>query len=305
MELNNATNPLIICREDLVTMASDIIASTVNLILSIGGSFLNLLVCVTILTSTRFRSSCYLFMLSPAASDLLITAIVQPILVYTTIDGFGGQCFTKLVRGMSLVTAINLAVSLQTLTWISLDRCLAALSPFRHNIILSSKRGKLIIVKTWLVAVFVCILAGFRILSHEVVQRLAMAALFACYIIMIASYGLIWNSVRKQRRILSENCRVHGKTTKTEKRLATNSALIVGLFTLSWVPMEFVILNREKGDYTRRPARNWAFTGGLASATIDSAVYFYRNKDMRDSARKILKRLQNCMLSVYQAEVQS
>ncbi|XP_052798372.1 orexin receptor type 2-like isoform X2 [Mya arenaria] len=148
----------------------------------------NMLVCFTIYRMMSMRTVTNLFLLNLSIADILVLFICLPTAVLTDVTEtwFLGTAFCKITQ---FVTTTTIAVSVLTLTAISVERWYAICHPLSfHSTV---RRARAIIVVIWLLSS--CIALPETIAAEEVRQWDDSVLFAACYPVRLEPTGLmIW-----------------------------------------------------------------------------------------------------------------
>ena len=79
------------------------------------------------------------------------------------------------------------------------------------------------------------------------------------------------------------------KRRESEKRAARTIAVVIVLFTLSWVPYGYVLVSDPEQNINSFYL--WAVTVGLINSALNPVVYFFSNKAFRKSSKRLLSSL--------------
>lgn len=82
------------------------------------------------------------------------------------------------------------------------------------------------------------------------------------------------------------------KRRESEKRAAKTIAVVIALFTLSWVPYGYVLVSDPEQNVNSFYI--WAVTVGLSNSAVNPIVYFFSNKAFRKSSKQTLRSLFCC-----------
>ena len=263
-----------------------------NIALSVIGSVGNFLVCITIALTPKLRIQSCILIVNLAAADLLATLVVEPMLIGMLLCIINETCLInieELNRAARFLANLSLAVSLLTLTVMSIERCVTILSPLKYRKIITPTHFIVVIVYIWLSSFVAPIMDTF--VTHRLTYIYTMlAALFIVYTVMIICYCLIFCKVHKQNNIRAELA--NGKTTShkpaCEKRLAKTIALVAGTFTIFWAPFTFHLMNSPLDNCGSAYA--WMVTAIFLNSATNPLIYCYRGKVFRKSLMDILRR---------------
>ena len=129
--------------------------SVLNIFVSITAVFGNALILVALYKESSLHSSFKVVLSNLAATDLCVGLIIEPLTVIylmSVVNEHWNICRYLAVTG-SVISVILFAVSLLTLTAISVDRLLALLLGLGYKQVVTLKRAYVIVVTFWLVSI--------------------------------------------------------------------------------------------------------------------------------------------------------
>lgn len=272
--------------------AGEIIAMVVCTFLAIGGSLGNIFIILVIYRTPRLKNVCGILIANMAIGDLMITSIVLPILVFTLVQGFLKQCFYDTAIYVAFVMALfSGAVSLLTLTDLSVDRCFAICRPMKHKTIVTRTKVKFLIAKTWLESLFLPIVELFYRDSSPA-KYIQTFGVICCYSVILVSGVITIRNVRASSSRIAAMHNDQGRSRMTaelnqrNKQVAKTMALVVSLFTLCWLPIAFVISVKIPDPQGR--IYFWFAVLGLANSSLNPWIYFYRQSNYRHALKILL-----------------
>ena len=273
--------------------------------LGIIGSLGNIFVILAIYRTPTLRNVCGILIANVAVSDLIMTAVVMPLVVFILIQGFLDKCMYQTPIFVAFIIALfSAGSSLLTLTNLSVDRCFAICRPMKHKTIVTLTKAKILIAKTWIESLILPILVTFY-RESTIAKFLQTIGVVYCYSIIVISGIFTIRYVRassRQIRSLHQDqgaSRLTADLTQRNKQVAKTIALVVFLFTLCWIPIAFIIGIEIDADRNGR-IYFWFATLGLANSTVNPWIYFYRQPNYR----KALKSLLGCKQGTSNAVVQ-
>ena len=116
-----------------------------------------------------------------------------------------------------------------------------------------------------------------------------LTGIFSCYFFIISSYTIIFIRLKKQKKVRTTLQAHQQADNRTQKRLAKTVGIIIGVYTLSWLPLGYVFITSIGQRYNQVLA-SWAFAVGGVNSSVNALIYFYRNPQFRQAALKTLKR---------------
>ena len=129
--------------------------SVLNIFVSITAVFGNALILVALYKESSLHSPSKVLLSNLAATDLCVGLIIEPLTVIylmSVVNEHWNICRYLAVTG-SVISVILFAVSLLTLTAISVDRLLALLLGLGYKQVVTLKRAYVIVVTFWLVSI--------------------------------------------------------------------------------------------------------------------------------------------------------
>ena len=258
----------------------------VNTLTSLMGSFGNIFVCVTILLTPNLRLISNFCIVNLALADLMVTIVTQPLAISIFVGNLGGTCYVRAEHAARFIGNLSCAVSILTLATMSLDRCCAILKPMTYKAIVTPTLLKSILIFCWFFSFIVPVLDAF-VENKLVYIYYTLSWIVVLYTVVIISYSAIFMTVKNQNSLRQREVQHHQAANREkDKRLAKTIALVIGFFTIFWVPFGYHIaknLNNNYGvDYIA------CVTASFANSAINPIIYFYRNKGFREALKRIL-----------------
>lgn len=293
-----------------------IAAFSVNVLSALFGSFGNILVCVTVYSSPRLHKAWCYFICSLSVADFLVNLCVQPMEAILTLERMAGVCKQTLRDAFRLAAYITCGASLMNLAFMSVERLLAIAWPFSQRQVLTRRRILATLAMIWGVPSFLGITGLMAGKGTRLSSILIFVGLAGCYGIILASYGILFLRTRAHFKVNNvvtltvsqfeiENKeganspsagRVSEKRTamaitkkrrESEKRTAKTIAVVITVFTLSWVPYGYVLVSDPEQHVNSFYI--WAVAIGLTNSAVNPVIYFFSSKDFRESSKRILR----------------
>ena len=266
-----------------------IAGSIVNITVALFGSLGNLLVILVIWRTPNLRTVCGILICNLAIADLLTTAFTN--VPFTLGYAERSTCKdTVALRIASVIMHISVAASLETLTFLSIDRCFAICSPLRHRTFATFTKLKLVLLKTWIDSMVLPILQ--EVYPHSpYLWYVPACALLFCFAIILTCGVLTIFYVRKMSlRIMDlhqnqdggSSC---GRMRHRSKGVGKTTAIVTFLFVFSWVP--FMALRLLKRSFV---LDYWFVTLALSSSAANPFIYFYRHRNYRQALKRVFRR---------------
>lgn len=291
-----------------------IAAFSVNILSAILGSFGNILVCITVYSSPRLHKTWCYFICSLSVADLLVNLVVQPMEAILTMERIAGVCQNTLRDAFRLAAYITCGASLMNLAFMSVERLLAIAWPLRQRKVIMTRR-KIIVMLAIIWGVPSLLGSTGLVVGKDtrLSSILILIGLAGCYGIILTSYGILLLRTRAQFRVNDEMTlaelpldkkranspstrRVSENRTKkrreSEKRVAKTIAVVITVFTLSWVPFGYVLVSDPEQHVTSFYI--WAVAIGLTNSAVNPVIYFFSSNDFRENSKRILRSILRC-----------
>lgn len=302
-----------------------IAAFSVNILSAVLGSLGNILVCFTVYSSPRLHKAWCYFICSLSAADLLVNFVVQSMEAVLTLARMKGVCHHMLKDAFRLAAYIACGASLMNLAFMSIERCFAIVWPFRQRQFqLTRQKVLALLVMIWGVPCLFAFPGLILGKGTRLTSILILIGLASCYGVILTSYGILLFRTRAHFRVYqattltgrefeprnktmdknvyspkvkeSETCattkgresetRAAKKRRESEKRAAKTVAVVIALFTISWVPYGYVLVS----DPEQRISSFYvcAVTVALTNSAVNPIVYFFSNKAFRKSSIRLI-----------------
>lgn len=273
--------------------ADKIAGDVVNIAVSLFGSLGNILVILVIWRTPNLRTICGFLISNLAIADLLTTAFVNvPFSLGYTAER--SACKDPVSFRVALVIVhISGAISLSTLTFLSIDRCFAICSPLRHRTFTTFTKLKVVLIKIWIDSLVFPILQELYP-NIPLLWYAPTCALLLCFVIILTCGVLTILNVRKMSFRIMDLHQNHdggssgGRMRQRNKQVAKTTALVITLFTFSWTP--FTVMRLMKRSTAYYSLEYWFVTLGLANSAVNPCIYFYRHRNYRQALKTIFRR---------------
>ncbi|XP_074631055.1 kappa-type opioid receptor-like [Acropora palmata] len=272
----------------------EILASICHSCLAFAGSLGNVFLIFVIFRTPSLKTVCGLLISNVAVTDLVVTSVVMPVLVFVLIQGFFPPCLFALpMLIVILVAYFSVSASLLTLTKLSMDRCFAICYPLKHKMWVTVTTVKILIVETWIISLCLPLLEMLYQGPPLVPNSLQTLAVGVCYTTIIISGVFTVIKVRRSSLGISSFHDDQGRGNMAvglnlrNKQVAKTIAWVVLLFSLCWLPIAVVI----SFDDSRRNHSSlyfWFATLGFANSSVNTWIYFYRQANYRRALKLLL-----------------
>ena len=246
---------------------------------------------MTVAKTRSLQRPANILICSMALSDLLVGAVVQPILIILSLVQNTGDCcwynnaITMSFRVIPFFT-LNSFVQICVMSW---DRYKAVSSPMVYHLTATNKKTLAISVMAWLswFIVFSCIQFGARFV-RRIVGSLFAASLIT--IIAVTHVTTIRVIRRRKNEIADINASEERNAFAREKKMAVTLRWILALTVLSICP-QLVISTLAvfiRGNSPLAPLQPWGRLILCLNSSLSPIIYFWRHKNMRSAALQLL-----------------
>ena len=250
----------------------------------------NSLVLVAILRTPSLRSPSTVFLCSLAVSDLLVGLLVQPVSI-----AFRFKPSSSLLYTNTILSALVCAVSLCTMTTISVDRFLSLHYHMRYPDFMSTKRAMSISATLWFIcSVFICIYFWKKTIYFPIMT----VGIGLCLLTSSFYYFRIYRIVgRHQLQIQAQQQAVESLNTEhnlnmvRSKKSAKNTFIYYICMILCYTPLFIYLLVLVLSD------KDWKILWGFAStlvflnSSINPFLYCWRLGELRVAVVKTLRKI--------------
>ena len=277
---------------DLSVYIHLIFLCVVNIIFTFSGIILNTLVIVNFWKSTQLRRKlCHFMILVLSCFDLVSVVTNHPgILVYLIFWLREDYDFLPKVKIYLLCSSILLSISFVALLVMSIERYLGAYYPIFHRTSVTRRR-LLILLAILLIPVITMniISRNALVISCAVFSLIFMALFLPPFIFVNLKLYIIARKIQLEQAVSS------GKRTMTNFKNISTALWAVACLILLYIPNGFYIAFNfaENDTNTERLSAIWALTCSTMNCTLNSLIFFWKNKVLRTEGMKILKTLKD------------
>ena len=277
--------------------------SVINTFLSITAFWGNTLILVALRKDTSIHPSSKLLYRKLAITDLCVGVIAEPLRVAHWISEMNERwdiCYyTNLTANFAGATLC--AVSLITLTALSVDRLLALQLGLRYRQVVTLKRTRLIAIGGWIVSIFG---ASSFFLNSFIVSLFVYITTAFCLVTTICAYTKIFMSLR-DNQIHGQNHVVQGQSSqastlnKARYRKAVCSALWVQVaLVICYLPYSIAVaLTPQRGmPLSTYLALQFTATLVFLNSSLNPFLYCWKITEVRQAVKETLEQLHFCII---------
>ena len=269
---------------DLNVFIHLIFLCVVNIIFTLSGIISNTLVIVSVWKSSQLRKkSCHFMIMVLSCFDLLTVVTNNPALLIILIS--------SLMEDYDLhISGVFLSFPFFTLLVMTIERYLGVYYPIFHHTSVTRRRllTFLAILLTSTIVMFT-ISRGSLVISSSLNLIILMALFLPPFIFVNFKLFIIARKVRRERAISEE------KGKRKNLKNISPALWVVGCLMLLYLPTSLNIAFNLAGKSfnTITFSSIWALTCSTMNCTLNSLIFFWKNKVLRTEGIKILKALKD------------
>ena len=276
-----------------------ILLSTINIIFTFVGIFLNSVVIMSLLNTERRRKLCYFMIFILACIDLVVVFIFHPLIALETISMWWFKTQFYSVELWYLIGHV-FVLSLTTLLTLTLERYLALVHPFYHEKSMTKLKltAAICLMQLPFVILYFAFLTQIQTIYIELsILTLAAVVFFAIIFLNYKIYSIV--EALRQREVIilgnvnssaSENFHV----TKHNFSLGKVSTCLLAVVCLCvcYCPAVIVCVLQLTGLTDLRDRRGylylWLDTLVTLNSSFNCVIFFYKNSTLRRHGIRIM-----------------
>ena len=277
---------------DLNVFIHLIFLCVVNIIFTLSGIISNTLVIVSVWKSSQLRKkSCHFMIMVLSCFDLLTVVTNNPALLIILISSLM-EDYDLLPTLMSYlhISGVFLSFPFFTLLVMTIERYLGVYYPIFHHTSVTRRRllTFLAILLTSTIVMFT-ISRGSLVISSSLNLIILMALFLPPFIFVNLKLFIIARKVRRERTVSPEK-----RKRKNLKNIST-ALWVVGCLMLFYIPWSLNIAFNLAGKSlnTIRFSGVWGLTCATMNCTLNSLIFFWKNKILRTEGKMMLKTLKD------------
>ena len=263
-----------------------IVSCVANILLALSTISLNAITLMACWKSKKLREKKSYFLIALLSlNDLTFGLLGSPGVIALMIKTLlkTEECTSYFV--VKLIASCLLAMSFATLFLLNFERYLCIAHPFFHR----NKITKLRLFGTALVLWTVAILAVLlRLYMDTATRYLTTVALIFLIVLSGCMYVYIFHASRKTVNV--NRLQTRTTTNMQDYKLAKSCAVVVCCSIVCFIPVSVtsILKLRNREDEVVFAAAFWSYTLLFAGSSANSVIFFWRNRDLRHEAKKIL-----------------
>ena len=129
---------------------------------------------------------------------------------------------------------------------------------------------------------------AFSIIYGTTTRYLKTLAIIISIVLSECMYTYIFHASRKTARVGRSRLNWIARNTN-EYKLAKSGAILVRCAIVCFIPVSVTGLLKAEGDAVMFAVAFWSQALSFAGSSVNSVVFFWRNRDLRREAKKLLK----------------
>ena len=267
-----------------------IIDCTLNVPLMLIAIVGNTLVLFAVLKTPSLRSPSTVFLISLAVSDLLVGLVVQPVYI---VNELTNDSLTKL---LNITSPCACAVSLITMTSISVDRFLALHYHMRYPNMMTTHRAIYISAVNWITSIALSLLVFWNMNAFYITAGIGIGF---CLSVSTGCYIEIYRIVRKhQLQILAQqqaaerlNTAENNQNLQRSKNSAKNTFIVYIVMLMCYTPLFISMIIFGIPHIHLTTGSVLVGTVAYTNSSINPILFCWRLRDLRAAVVKISRQM--------------
>ena len=264
----------------------------VNIIFTFSGIISNTLVIISFWKSSQLQKKlCHFMIVVLSFFDLVTVVTIYPgILLYLV--SWLREDYDLLLKMRIYLHNFEgiLGVSFLALLVMNIERYLGTYYPIFHHTFVTKRRLLTLLAILLIPTTVIYIISRNGFLIQDTVYLMIFIALyFLPFIFVNFKLFIIARKVHRERAVLP------GRRTRINSKNVSTGLWAVACLTLSFIPNSFYIAFSlaEKSISTVRLSFIWALTSVTINSTLNSLIFFWKNKVLRTEGMNILRTLKH------------
>ncbi|KAL6038330.1 hypothetical protein STEG23_029278 [Scotinomys teguina] len=285
------------CLDSTVLKVTISLVLTTLIFITIAG---NVVVCLAVSLNHRLRSLTNCFIVSLAATDLLLGLLVLPFsaIYQLSFKWSFGRVFCNIYTSLDVMLC---TASILNLFMISLDRYCAVTDPLRYPVLVTPVRVAISLIFIWVISItlsFLSIHLGWnsrnetrggndpfkcKVQVNEVYGLVdGLVTFYLPLLIMCVTYYRIFKIAREQAKRINHISSWKAATIREHKATVTLAA-VMGAFIICWFPYftTFVYRGLRGDDAINEVVEGIVLWLGYANSALNPILYAAFNRDFR------------------------
>ena len=259
----------------------------VNIIFTFSGIILNTLVIVSFWRSSQLQKKlCHFMILVLSCFDMVAVVTNYPgILVYIISWLKEDYDLLQQMRIYLHFTSVFFAFSFVALLLMSIERYLGASYPMFHHTSVTSRRLLTLLAIMLIVPTVMYTISRMNLIISATLSLIILLGLFLpLFIFVNLKLFIIAKKVNRERAVSTGI-----KRTRMNLKNISSALWAVACLLLLYIPASVEIVFAEKSKNAARLSYIWLETSIIMNSTLNSLVFFWKNKILRAEGIKIVK----------------
>ena len=275
---------------DLTVYIQLIFLCVVNIIFTFSGIVSNTLVIASIWKSSQLRKKlCHFMTMVLSCFDLVAVVTNHPGILLYLISWLRKDYDLQKTTIYLNISGVFLVLSLLALLVMNIERYLGAYYPIFHHTSVTRRRLITLLVILLIPSAVVYMISRCGVISYPMFFMISMVIFVPPFIFVNYKLFAIAIKLHRERAIAPEK-----RTAANFKNIST-PLWAVGCFMLLSIPrsLNIAFILAEKSSNTIGLSYIWAITCITMNCTLNSLIFFWKNKVLRAEGIKILKTLKD------------
>ena len=264
-----------------------------NTIISITATIGNLLVLVTIWRGPNLHTSSNTLLFGLALSDLCVGIVSEPLHVgfqAVILNNSGKIASCTLTKVRKIISLFLTAVTLLTVTAMSVDRYLAIYLHLRYEQVVTEKRARKVILCLWFISSVPLVIMHFNSMLSYLVTIITIAV---CIAIISFAWIRIYQVVRHHQAQIQDQMAVASQSFNMArlKNSAINTMFVLVIVLACYTPF---LVSKICLTVNLNPSNvlfvEITYIFVLLNSSLNPPVYFWRQRDLRSQAKQLVMR---------------
>lgn len=262
-----------------------VITCVVNIILTFSTTSLNAVTVLAYWKSEQLqRKTSYFLIMLLSCVDLTTGLLGNSSFVLLSVKVLMHNPDCKIYIFLENISLSLAAISFMTLLLLNIERYLCIVHPFFHRNKITKLRIFIGAVVLWCCGISSTLL---RLFVSKIGRILTSLVILVTFIAFVYIYVTIFR-ISRQRRRNSKRDGLDKNANLQDLKVAKSCATVVGCTFLCVIP--FAVINSlAPFTFLTYSLAYWSCTLGLASSTLNSLIFFWRNSALRTEAKSLLR----------------
>ena len=287
------------CSPDLTPALNGqlIFLSVLNSFMSVTAFLGNVLILIALHKESSIHPPSKLLLRSLATTDLCVGLISQPLFVaYCMSIANEHWNMFRYASTLGFTTAsIFCAVSMLTVTAISVDRLLALLLRLRYRQVVTLKRTYVIVIAIWVVCT---VYSAIQFWNRLITLWCASIVTSLCLVISTFSYTKIFLTLRRHQNEIQDHVQQSNQTNQlniARYKKAVSAAIWLQLTLVAcYLPCNIVVvLTSYSGGLSLSLCYGWIYTGTLLylNSSLNPILYCWKLEEVRQAVKNTIRQV--------------